>query len=58
MQTGDWYAKGACLALTVRNLRREPEAAERDLTAMMDAAFPPEATDPPYLTNCDPGDEG
>ena len=58
MQEGDPYAKVACLALTVRNLRRELEAAERDLTAMMDAAFPPEVVEPPYLTNCAPGDEG
>jgi len=58
MQTGDWYAKVACLALRVRNVRRELEAAERDLTAMMDAACPPEVTDPPYLTGRDPGDEG
>ena len=27
------------------------------LTALMDAAFPTEVTEPPYLTNCDPGDE-
>jgi len=47
----------ACLALTVRNLRRELEAAEWDLLALMDAAFPTEVTEPPYLTNCDPGDE-
>ncbi len=57
MQEGDPYAKVACLALTVRNLRRELEAAERDLTALMDAAFPSEAGEPPYLTNRDPGDE-
>ena len=57
MQEGDPYAKVACLALTVRNLRRELEAAERDLTALMDAAFPTEVVEPPYLTNCDPGDE-
>jgi hypothetical protein len=56
MQEGDWSAKVACLALTVRNLRRELEAAERDLTAMMDAVCPPEET-PTYLTGCDPGDE-
>ena len=57
MQTGDPYAKVACLALTVRALRRELEAAERDLTALMDAEFPSEAGEPPYLTNRDPGDE-
>ena len=57
MQAGDPYAKVACLALTVRNLRRELEAAERDLTALMDAAFPTAVVEPPYLTNCDPGDE-
>jgi|1_EtaG_2_1085319.scaffolds.fasta_scaffold198327_2 hypothetical protein len=57
MQEGDPYAKVACLALTVRALRRELEAAERDLLALMDAAFPPEVTEVPYLTNCDPGDE-
>ena len=57
MPTGDPYAKVACLALTVRELRRELEAAERDLTAMMDAEFPSEAVEPPYLTDRDPGDE-
>ena len=57
MQTGAPYAKVACLALTVRELRRELEAAERDLTALMDAEFPSEAGEPPYLTNRDPGDE-
>ena len=57
MQAGDPYAKVACLALTVRELRRELEAAERDLTALMDAEFPSEAGEPPYLTDRDPGDE-
>ncbi len=57
MQEADPYVKVACLALTVRNLRRELEAAEWDLLALMDAAFPSEVTEPPYLTNCDPGDE-
>ena len=45
MQEGDWSAKVACLALTVRNLRRELERAERDLTAMMDAEFGDESLD-------------